>query len=92
MDLQPSVDQRLVFILREPQEPVISGVEKAIPELLRAWYLPALMPVRSISPSPRTGGGLHLEWEASSSGHSVGPGLPCSILCLSCQTAASIES
>lgn len=33
MDLQPSVDQRLVFILREPREPVISGVEKAIPEL-----------------------------------------------------------
>lgn len=90
MDLQPSVDQRLVFILREPQEPVISGVEKAIPELLR--YLPALMPVRSLPPSPRTGGGLHLEWEASLPGHRVGPGLPCSILCLSCQTAASIES
>lgn len=36
MDLQRSVGQRLVFILREPREPVVSGVEKAIPELLRA--------------------------------------------------------
>lgn len=61
MDLQPGVDQRLVFILREPREPVISGVEKAIPELR------ALVSAHSLSPPRR---------EASSSGHSVGPSCP----------------
>ena len=73
MDPELGGDPRLVFIFREPQEPVICGAEKASLEPPRA--LPSASSdacLQSISPSCRAGD-LHPECAASQPRHSEGP-------------------
>lgn len=71
---QLGIDQRFMFILRKPREPVIYGAAKASPELLKA-LVPAYSDAHPQLISSRAGN-LCLEWETSWPGHSVVLGLP----------------